>query len=77
MDANNIQGISAAGAVAGIVSKTVQTCLKSNEPAIKYDHYQHQNSPSKDRLGSKNLHKPKYFNRCDIVPKTRTSRRLI
>ena len=46
----------------------MQTCFKSNDLAISYDHYQfHKNSPAKDRQGLelKNFadYKPKYFNR--------------
>ena len=45
----------------------ILTCLKSNEPAVRYDHYQlHQDSP-KDRkgAGSNNIadYKPKYMSR--------------
>ena len=78
MLAINIKAILATGVVVRIVScwlYTAQTCLESNEPAIRFDYYQlHHNSPGKDHsgVGSKGFadYKPRYFSRCDESAKS-------
>ena len=60
-------------ATAGVVA--VQTCLKSNEPAIRHDHYQlHQNYSGKDHRRARSItfvdYKPKYFSRRDKSAKS-------
>ena len=78
MLACNFKAILATGVVIGIVScwlYTAQTCLESNEPAIRFDHYQlHHNSPVKiiQGWGQKGFvdYKPRYFSRCDESAKS-------